>query len=479
MEALDTQARKNNRRHAMKRIVSALSILATMVAILACGDSYLIEDGDQPTLGQHIFVLPDRYAGQPYNYDSPATTVYLDTNQTVRFWASYSLDGRYIPSDSSDDLFLSHSWTIEGENFNISPLRYRFLTPGFRRGILETIDLLNDTLRDTVNIYVNTPVSIGILAPVNGFNQVNPGPNSSVKLRWTLAGLDPWEKSKCYVYAAYNKEDVWNNALGSVNCSEGSTLSGNFLGDSLTRYITNHPKSDTSVTIYWGVRAIFFTEDGFEEQDSTDIYHFSTLFMHNDSATIRIPVVYDNLRNGNVHTKLLITNSDGDTLDYQDSKTSPTVFTSRVAAQTNIRIHVFDILKTEFESSDITASTISGTMTVVDTIHMQDHIQPQVALLQKAFPFNDSITFYALDKGAGINPNRIHVTVDSDSVEFNYDEPFIKFKSRCIVGCAIRISLEDNARNMNPKVFWETRASQGYLDSLYISGPYSELTGGK
>jgi hypothetical protein len=461
----------------MKQLASVLAMLAAMAALLACGESHLVEESDQPTLGQHIFVLPDRYAGQPYNYDSPASTVYLDTNQPVKFWATYSLDGQFISTDVDEDLYLNHNWTIDGEYYNISPLRFKFSTPGFRQGILETVDLLNDTLRDTVNIYVNTPVSIGIIAPANGFNRVNPGLNSSVKLHWSIEGVDPWESSACYVHAAYDKDNVWRNNLGKVDCNEGTTLNGNFLGDSLTRYIMDHPESDTSVSIYWGIRAIVSTEDGFEERDSSDIYQFSTLYMHSDSATISIPVVYDNLRNSKIHTRLLVTNSAGDTLDYQDTKTSPTTFTSRIAAQTGVHIHVYDLSKTEFEPKDTVISTSAGAKTIVDTIHMQDRVQPQVALLHSAIAFNDSMAFYALDDGSGINPNRIHVVVDSDTVEFNYDEPFIKFKSRCFIECTIRVSVEDNAHNTSPKVFWETRTSQGFLDSLFIDGPFTDLSG--
>lgn len=461
----------------MKQLASILTTLVIMQVFLACGESYLVEESDLSTLNQYIFVLPDRYSGQPYNYGPPSTTIYLDTNQTVKFYASYSLDGHFIASDSAENHFLNHSWTIDGEYYNISPLRHKFSTPGFKVGVLETVDLLNDTLRDTVNIYVNTPVSIGIVAPVNGYNQVYPGPNSNVELRWTLDGLDPWEEATCLVYAAYDKDYVWSNVIGKVDCSEGASIKGSFLGDSLTRYIMTHPERDTSVSIYWGMKAILYTDDGFSERDSTDIYYFSTLFMHADSATISIPVVYDNIRNNTIHTILLVTSSTGDTLDYQEADTSPTTFTSKVAAQTGVRIHVFDVLKTEFESKDITINTAPGTMSIVDTIRMQDKIQPQVSALNSAIGFNDSIAFYALDNGTGINPNRIHVIVDSDTLDFNYDEPFIKFKSRCFFECYIQISVEDNARNMNPKVFWKTKPSQGFLDSLFINGPYSELSG--
>ena len=49
----------------MKRLASVISMLATAVAFFACGDSHLVEDSDQPTLDQHIFVLPDRPSMRP------------------------------------------------------------------------------------------------------------------------------------------------------------------------------------------------------------------------------------------------------------------------------------------------------------------------------------------------------------------------------------------------------------------------------
>ena len=461
----------------MKQLTSLLSVLLILFTLLACGESHLVDDSDQPTLKQHIFVLPDRLTGQPYNYAAPATTVYLDTNKSFKFWAAYSIDDRFITSDSAEDHFLNHNWIIDGEKYNISPLRFKFSTPGYRQGILETVDLLNDTLRDTVNIFVNTPASIGIVAPINGFNQVYPGMNGSVDLRWTFTGLDPWEESTCYIYASYEKDYVWKTPIGVVDCSEEVAFKGSFLGDSLTSYIMEHPERDTSVTIYWGVKAVFYTEDGFEERDSSDIFHFSTLFLHTDSAIISIPIVYDNLRNSSTHTRVIITSSTGDTLDLQETSTSPTTITSRILPQTSLRIHVYDVSKTEFEAEDITISTYPSALTAIDTIHLQDKILPQLAPLQNALRFGDSIAFYALDNGAGINPNRIFVIQDSDTLDFSYDEPFIKFKSRCYIECNVRIIIEDNARNANSKVFWKLKPKTGYLDSLFISGPFTEFSG--
>lgn len=442
-----------------------------MLALFACGESHLLQDSDHQTLDQHIFVIPDRYIGQPYNYDQPRRFVYLDTNTTIKFWASYSLDGFYISSDESDEHYLNHAWTIENEEYNISPLRFRFSTPGHRQGILQTVDLLGDTLRDTVDIYVNTPLSIHPVAPVDGFNRISPV-NSEIELRWDISGIDSWEKSRCNVFASFFKDSVWDSNLGKVECTEGARLVGSFLSDSLYRYIQSHPEADTSVTIFWGVRAVVYTDDGFEERDSTDIFHFTSLYMHGDSARISIPVVYDNLPyNKSVFAKVVVTSNAGDTLDVMTSKNAITTFTTKLPAQTGIHIDIVEQNRKEYQPQHVVVTTSPKAKTVVDTVHMVDLVQPQVALPTKNVTTFDSIAFYALDQGSGINKNRIHVIMDYDTLDFNYEEPFITFKNTCIGECSIRVSVEDFARNTSPKVFWKISNK----DALKISGPYTDL----
>ena len=418
-----------------------------------------------------MFVVPDRYSGLPYNYSQPTSIIYLDTNESVKFWASYSLDGVYIPTEEAEVHFINHDWTIEGEEYNISPLRIKFNTPGYRQATLQTVDLLYDTLRDTLHIYVNTPLSINSVAPVDGFNQVSPI-NTEIELRWEISGIDDWEKSRCFVYASFHGDSVWYNNLGKVECSEGTRLVGSFLSDSLYKYIQKHPEADTSVTIFWGIKAILYTDDGFEERDSTDIFHFTSLYLHGDSARIVIPVTHEGLPySKSVFTKVVLTSSNGDTLDILTSKTPTTTFSVSVPAQTGINIDISEQSKKEYQSQHLTVTATPKAKTVVDTVRMKDIIQPQVALLSQPINSYDSIAFYALDQGSGINPNRIHVIMDYDTLDFDYDEPFIKFKNNCIGNCSVRISVEDFARNTSPKIYWKINNR----DSLKISGPYTDL----
>ena len=442
-----------------------------MLALFACGDSHLLQDSDSPTLRQHIFVVPDRYSGQPYNYDQPVTVVYLDTNESVKFWAGYSLDSAYLASDAAEDHFINHAWTIEGEEYNISPLRIKFRTPGHRQAILQTVDLMSDTLLDTVDIYVNTPLSISPVAPADGFNQASPV-NTEIELRWNIEGIDDWEKSRCFVYASFSRDSVWNSNLGKVECTEGTRLVGSFMSDSLYKYIQQHPEADTSVTIFWGGKGVLFTDDGFEERDSTDIFHFTSLYLHGDSARITIPIVYENLPHSKtVFTKVVITSSAGDTLDILTNKDPTTSLSAKVPAQTGINIEIKEQSKKEYQSQRIVVTASPKAQTVVDTVRLKDVIQPQVALLEASVRNNDSISFYALDQGSGINQHRIHVVMDYDTLDFNYEEPFITFKNSCIGVCTVRISAEDFAHNESPKVFWKINNK----DSLKISGPYTDL----
>lgn len=456
---------------------------AAMFAVLGCGDEHLVSESDLPNLEQHIFVLPDRFTGQPYTFSTPVNTVYLDTNENVKFWAVYSLDGAYISSDTADDHYLNHSWTIEGEEYNISPLRFSFKTPGFRQGVLQTVDLLGDTLRDTLNIFVNTPIGISLIAPVNGFNQAKPISDNDVEIRWSLGGLDPWEESTCYVYASYNKDDVWKHNLGSVNCLETARFVGTFIGDSLMNYLDENPDKDTSVTIYWSMRAIFRTLDGFEETDSTEIFHFSTLFLHEDSSVITIPIKYEDHRKGVASALVVITNNIGDTIFTQHEKTSIATIKAKVAPQTGLNIYVSELARTEFQAEPVVVNVSPGAQTIIDTVRLQDRTQPQVSPREiadlsyggsyGAF-IGDSVYFYALDNGTGINPNKIVVTADSDTLSHVYDEPFIKFRHSLKDTCKIRIYVEDFARNASPSIYWKYIPDKNHPS---FSGPYSELGG--
>ena len=459
-------------RHNRTFLAALLAAPLALLPLASCGNDYMISQEAVPQLVQHMFVLPDRYAGQPYLYTSPVTTVYLDTSDAVKFWAIYSLNGTYMTTEIAEDHYLSHSWTIDDESYNISPLRYKFPAPGTHRGILQTVDFLGDTLSDTLKIFVNTPISIRAIAPVNGFNLADPEPGSEIELKWELSGVDPWESAKCYAYVSFDAEDVWTENIGEVDCFHGTSLVATYLSQKLLDKIADGTEPDTSVTVYWGVKAALTTSDGFIELDSTDVFHFSTRYIRTEESRIDIPVVYEDLRHSDIHTVINITNAAGEKLSVLESYKAPVTLHTMVEAQSAVHISVKDTKSSEYKANDITLNVQPGTQILLDTIRFTDKVQPQVAALAPSKDQRDTVVFYALDNGSGINPKRIFVTANADTLEYTYEKPFIKFRNPCAVTCKVRISVEDYARNVNPRVHWMLKP-----ESNAPEGPYSELGG--
>ena len=466
-------------------VLAAAAASAVMFSVSGCGENSLASEDNIPMLVQHMFVISDRFSGQPYQYTSPTKTVYLDTNESVKFCAAYLINNSYMHSDTASNHYLNHSWIIEGEEYNISPLRFSFKTPGYRQGILQTIDLFLDTLRDTLNIFVNTPISLSLIAPANGYNQVKPDSDGEVQIRWDLKGLDPWEMHECNLYASFSENDVWTKNLGVVDCFENARFVGPFLRDSLRTFLQNYPERDTTETIYWGMTAKFFTADGFEEIDTTDIFHFSTLYLHEDSSVINIPIGYKDYQEGAIVTQVIITDTKGDTVLVKNKQTIPSTVRAKIAPQTGLRIYAQELFLKEFQAEPVTVNTSPGALTTVDTIWFQDKVQPQVlpfASIQDNLEPNDAaisgdtISFYALDNGTGINKDKIIVSTEKDTLSFLYEEPFIKFRTPCLSTCKIRVQVEDYAHNTSPKHYW-IFSSTGEHPTL--KGPYSETGGDK
>ena len=79
-----------------------------------------------------------------------------------------------------------------------SSFEHTFDSVGYRIGILNTIDYTGDTLKDTIHIFVGTPLQISIVSPPLNAG-VEPLSDDYIELNWDISGIDPWEKSNCAI----------------------------------------------------------------------------------------------------------------------------------------------------------------------------------------------------------------------------------------------------------------------------------------
>lgn len=440
----------------------ALSALALLFS--ACGDDYRVDDSN-PKLSQYVFGISDGASGNIVNFYTPLGDLYIEQGQTVKFYAGYSYDDAIVIDESLQEYFSGLSWDIGGDYFNLSSFRYTFHTPGMVEASLETTDLYGDTLHNDFRIFVNTPNSIALEFPYDGYNQAEPTGNQQLPLRWTVQGIDPWETTSCHIFIASSPDSVWDNHIGTTECDAEVYLGGSLVDDidtALTR--------DSSFALYWGVKLVSRNESGREYRDSSSIFKFSTK-IQNDSSTVKIPIAFDGFKsNVPLMSQVFFISASGDTLQKFTVLNKVNFLTAKVKPQSRLKIVVKETLRTEYASESLSVDIPPHTVVELDTLLLTDKVAPQITPFKTTVARNDSIQFLVYDDGSGINPAKLTVVMDGDTLKTAYRAPTLLFKAKCQEHCLFNINGEDYAHNILPRVVWRL---DNQTDTYSITGPFS------
>ena len=204
--------------------------------------------------------------------------------------------------------------------------------------------------------------------------------------------------------------------------------------------------------------------------DTSEIFHFSTK-IQNDSSTLKIPVAYSRFRsNAYLESNVYLISADGDTLEKHTSEERAYTVTTKVKAQSRLKILVKETLRKEYAAESIMVDIPANTVQMLDTIFLTDKITPQVAPFLDTISPADSIQYLVYDDGSGINEAKLFVLVDGDTISSNYRAPMLLFKTKCRLNCKVEILGEDNAHNPLPQEHWYIENKSSYYT---ITGPYS------
>ena len=445
-----------------------LIIAATAFTLFACGDH--LPDEDSPVLEQYVYASASMYSSNTPDFYTPVSDLYVEQGQALYFYAGHSIGDGIYTDESLQPYYNSLLWKIGDDAYNINSFRYTFNTPGEFEGSLETTDLHEDTLRNTFRIHVNTPNAIALRFPYNGYNQADPSDNQELPLRWEISGIDPWETPRCQVYISYKADSVWYAPMGNVDCFDETILSGSLI-QSYDEEMNLISPYDSSFTLYWGVKLLVTSENGRQYSDSTEVFHFSTKILNNKS-TIKIPIVYDRYRDfGLLSTQITIVSAKGDTLQKLFNENSSNTLSVKVAPQTGLTIYLQEKLRQEYISEVRTVDIPSHTVLTLDTITLKDHTPPQISPADNTFDISDSIWFLIYDDGSGLNPSKLRVVQNLDTIEHNYRPPYLSFRSNCHENCRIQIIGEDFTRNSIPDSYWLIENKRSHF---LVQGPFRD-----
>lgn len=455
--------------------------LCLFLLLAGCRDDALVSSTDLQFLQQGIIV---NYSTDDYVHhtEQAADTLYINRGQNILFKSAYALNGQYISMDSAINLYDAHYWVIEGDTINTTSFEYDFDSAGYYPCILNTIDFSGDTLKDTAHIFVGTPLEISLVTPPLQ-SSVEALSEDYLELNWKISGIDPWEKSSCTVYAAVS-EDIplsqythWIDILDSVSslsandCKSGIQLKGPLISEVwLEKYGID--LKDSSLTVYWGVKARVYTESGYEEYASA-VSAFNTLFLEGDSSVIQIKPTYENLVAGtDISTQIILTNALGDTLKKITYDTPEEPLNIKVMPQSNLHIYAFETLRTDYEAAPVTINVPERSkIRLADSIVFTDKVPPKAVPVKTALSIDDSIQFYFMDNGSGISSTqKKFIIADYDTVSVQYNSSILSFANPCRRECNLKVPIPDNARNRNTELFWTLKF---YRDSMYLSGPFA------
>lgn len=453
--------------------IVALTILSTWM--VSCSDSE-IGASDVPKLTQGIYVIPENYYNEPYKQYAPSDVFYINVNEKIKICGVYDVNDEHIPIDQSTPYFRSHRWEIDGKESTASLVYHSFSKPGAYKILFETIDNLGDTLTSRATIYVNTPTTVSLQSPTNGFNQVNGENPDGLILSWNIFGIDPWETTTCYLYASYFRYHIWKSPLGEIDCDNSANLIGRLNLDVNERNEIVHHDIDNS-TIYWGIQVITRNNIGNIEQTLSEVFSFSTKLENDGNAIIQIPIscMLSQYPEESYLTGAILSAA-GDTLSRISGINGNTVILRELPPQSNVKISVCDSIRTDYGCSSMTFDIAPSTKTLTDTLFLTDKTKPNMKPVTTEVASDEQLQFLILDNGSGINASKITTIMNKDTIPAYYEDNTLYIENVCKKDCELRIYAEDYARNKAPEVFWRLKAEKGITS---ITGPFSKKEGDK
>lgn len=449
----------------MRRLVSLFAIVSLL---WHCGDNGQIDSGSIPRLSAYIHFVPSQYYGISYGQFPSVRNKSVAVGESGRFVAEIRADGNTIPENFTSDYIRNFVWRINGNSYISQSVFHSFPDSGIFDIALETIDFFNDTLRDTMTLFVNTPIVTIPEFPENDAS-LNPLDSQGVTFRIATEGINSWQKVECILYVSEEKSLVRESPVSEIPCNGSFRIRGPLMiGDSADF-------RDTSYVLYWAVFAHVPGSENSFDMDSSEIRQFRTTLVGTENSRLTIPIRYKSLSpNISPSGTVVLTNKSGDTLFRAAVTENPSIvrFENLTAGDT-LRIDVRDTVRSEYDGYSTEIFLPKSTDAHLDTILLSDTIPPLRTPKHSRIGIGDSMAFFLYDGGSGISPNSVQIHLGTDTLARSIRGNTVRFLPTCDSACPLEISLRDYAGNSAAPVFWKlTRRGDGFD----VSGPFNPGT---
>lgn len=437
-----------------------------LIFFVNCGDDSHVHFDDVPALKSGITFVPFTYSGTSYGSFSGYREIEILQGESGRFSANIQINGNRIAYDYISDYVKNFIWNFGKESANTSAIAKTFPDTGIFPIILKTVDYFDDTLRDTLTLYVTNPLHVTPQFPANGYNQFDALDSNGITFEVKTEGIHSWKNVECLLYFSMEKSLLWTYPYDTIPCNGKYHFPGPlFIGD--PAYL-----SDTSFAFFWGVVAHVPETNYAFNIDTSLVQTFYTALTQTETAELIIPIWYRSLSTGRSPSgKLILQNENGDTLAMQKISENPSTLSfKKLKAGKNFHLTISDSLLTEYSSFETQFDLPKATYNVLDTIVLRDTVPPQFSPNKMTFAQGDSIRFSLFDAGSGIANNSVRILIDGEAIERTIRQDEVRFLPSCKNRCILSLSLRDYAGNLSAPILWTL---QNKKDALTLAGPFN------
>lgn len=430
-----------------------------------CGDNARIDSKNVPRLSAYIHFVPSGYYGISYKQFPSVRNKSVAVGEAGQLVAEIRSDGVSVPENFTSDYIQNFIWRVEGKNYISQSVFHTFPDSGIFDIVLGTVDFFNDTLRDTLTLFVSTPIQVVSEYPENGAS-VNPLDSRGITFRTKTDGINSWQEAKCVLYISREKALVSESPISEVPCNGSHQIRGPLMGGDSADF------RDTSHVFHWRVLAYVPGSENSFDRDSTEIRQFRTTLVGRETSRLTIPIRYKSLSPSvSPSGTVVLSNGRGDVLARATVTENPSVvrFENLTAGDT-LRIAVHDSVRTEYGEHSESIYLPKSTDAHLDTILLSDTIPPLRTPKLSRMGSGDSLTFFLYDAGSGISPNSVRVLLGTDTLARSLRGNTVRFLPTCESACPLEVELRDYAGNSASPIFWKLSRSG---DSIDVLGPFN------
>lgn len=430
-----------------------LVLFFTICCIIACGDNALLDSAQINSITNKFFLVPS--SEKKPLLENQIDSIFTSPAETLFVRSAAIVEDEIVPGNQLSDLFFTRFWLYKGFMLNEETIRVLWNNPGKDTLCHFSIDLLGDTLRHCIPVFINAKAMVQNLSPKNGINHISR--TDTLEFQWEISGLDSWEKAECAIYFSPSEKELWNSTPKKTPCFKPFKISA-----------SNFSSETSNAPLYfWGIQ--FKTYSTHTETAYSAASSFRLKSKDSSSAFI-IPIRYANARSHYKEGILKVSLKDSVLKEYTFSK--DTTFVIQAPSEgIPYKFSVKEMYRTDYIGDSTEAIAEKGIFTTTDTLILKDVIAPEAIPLKNAFAITDSIQFFAAENGSGLNGLRSAIILlnSVDTIPYTFSNSKFAFTFECENSCDILIHLEDNAKNQSPNKIWNIQFS---TDSIFVTGPY-------